>query len=60
VVKKITPALPGAAYPRCTRRPRLAPEEDSAGIWAHNEAVAAAGPTMPFTPAALGELAEPT
>jgi hypothetical protein len=63
VVEKITPALPGVAYPRCTGGRGWAPEEDSGGIWAHNEAVAAAGPVMPFTPTALGalsELAEPT
>ena len=66
VVEKITPALPGVAYPRCTGGRGWAPEEDSGGIWAHNEAVAAAGPVMPFTPAALGALgalgalAEPT
>ena len=62
VVEKITPALPGVAYPRCTGGRGWAPEEDSGGIWAHNEAVAAAGPVTPFTPAALGalsELAEP-
>jgi hypothetical protein len=60
VVEKITPALPGRAYPRCTGGRGWAPEEDSGGIWAHNQAVAAAGPITPFTPAALGELAEPT
>jgi hypothetical protein len=63
VVEKIAPALPGVAYPRCTGGRGWAPEEDSGGIWAHNEAVAAAGPAMPFTPTALGaliELAEPT
>ena len=63
VVEKITPALPGVAYPRCTGGRGWAPEEDSGGIWAHNEAVAAAGLVMPFTPAALGalgDLAEPT
>jgi len=63
MVEKITPALPGVAYPRCTGGRGWAPEEDSGGIWAHNEAVAAAGPVMPFTPTALGalsELAEPT
>jgi Plasmid pRiA4b ORF-3-like protein len=60
VVEKITPALPGVAYPRCTGGRGWAPEEDSGGIWAHNEAVAAAGPVMPFTPTALGALAEPT
>jgi len=63
VVEKITPALPGVAYPRCTGGRGWAPEEDSGGIWAHNEAVAAAGPVMPFTPAALGALsglADPT
>jgi hypothetical protein len=60
VVETITPALPGVAYPRCTGGRGWAPEEDSGGIWAHNEAVAAAGPVMPFTPAALGALAEPT
>jgi hypothetical protein len=60
VVEKITLALPGVAYPRCTGGRGWAPEEDSGGIWAHNEAVAAAGPVMPFTPAALGALAEPT
>jgi hypothetical protein len=60
VVEKITPALPGVAYPRCTGGRGWAPEEDSGGIWAHNEAAAAAGPVMPFTPAALGALAEPT
>ena len=63
VVEKITPTLPGVAYPRCTGGRGWAPEEDSGGIWAHNEAVAAAGPVMPFTPTALGalsELAEPT
>jgi hypothetical protein len=54
VVEKITPALPGVAYPRCTGGRGWAPEEDSGGIWAHNEA--AAGPGMPFTPAALGAL----
>ena len=62
-VEKITPALPGVAYPRCTGGRGWAPEEDSGGIWAHNEAVAAAGPVMPFTPAALGalgDLVEPT
>jgi hypothetical protein len=62
VVEKITPALPGVAYPRCTGGRGWAPGEDSGGIWAHNEAVAAAGPVRPFTPAALGalsELAEP-
>jgi len=41
VVEKITPALPGVAYPRCTGGRGWAPEEDSGGIWAHNEAVAA-------------------
>jgi hypothetical protein len=56
VVEKITPALPGVAYPRCTGGRGWAPEEDSGGIWAYNEAVAAAGPVMPFTPAALGAL----
>jgi hypothetical protein len=56
VVEKITPALPGTAYPRCTGGCGWAPEEDSGGIWAHNEAVAAAGPAMSFTPAALGAL----
>jgi hypothetical protein len=60
VVEKITPALPGVAYPRCTGGRGWAPEEDSGGIWAHNEAVASAGPVMPFTPAALGDLAKPT
>src|SRR5271170_2622681 len=60
VVEKIIPALPGVAYPRCTGGRGWAPEGDSGGIWAHNEAVAAAGPVMPFTPAALGALAEPT
>ena len=60
VVEKITPALAGVAYPRCTGGRGWAPEEDSGGIWTHNEAVAAAGPVMPFTPAALGALAEPT
>jgi hypothetical protein len=63
VVEKITPALPGVAYPRCTGGRGWAPEEDSGGIWAHNEAVAAAGQVMPFTPAALGalsKLANPT
>ena len=63
MVEKITPALPGVAYPRCTGGRGSAPEEDSGGIWAHNEAVAATGPVMPFTPTALGalsELAEPT
>jgi hypothetical protein len=62
VVEKITPALPGVAYPRCTGGRGWAPEDDSGGIWAHNEAVAAADPVMPFTPTALGalpELAEP-
>lgn len=62
VVEKITPALPGVAYPRCTGGRGWAPEEDSGGIWAHNDAVAAADPVMPFTPTALGalrELAEP-
>ena len=59
VVEKITPALPGVAYPRCTGGRGWAPEEDSGGIWAHNEAVAAAGPVMPFTPAALGALGDP-
>jgi hypothetical protein len=58
VVEKITPALPGAAYPLCTGGRGWAPEEDSGGIWAHNEAVAAAGPFTPFTPAALGALSE--
>jgi hypothetical protein len=58
VVEKITPALSGVAYPRCTGGRGWAPEEDSGGIWAHNEAVAAAGPVMPFTPAALGALSE--
>jgi hypothetical protein len=48
------------AYPRCTGGRSWAPEVDSGGIWAHNEAVAAAGPVMPFTPTALGALAEPT
>ena len=56
VAEKITPALPGVAYPRCTGGRGWAPEEDSGGIWAHNEAVAAAGPVTPFTPAALGAL----
>jgi Plasmid pRiA4b ORF-3-like protein len=63
VVEKITPALPGVAYPRCTGGRGWAPEEDSGGIWAHNEAVAAAGLAMPFTPTALGalsKLANPT
>jgi hypothetical protein len=56
VVEKITPALPGVAYPRCTGGRGWAPEEDSGGIWARNEAVTAVGPAMPFTPAALGAL----
>lgn len=56
VVEKITPALPGVAYPRCTGGRGWAPEEDSGGNWAHNEAAAAAGPVTPFTPAALGAL----
>ena len=56
VVEKITPAVPGVAYPRCTGGRGWAPEEDSGGIWAHNEAVAAAGLVVPFTPAALGAL----
>ncbi len=56
VVEKITPALPGVAYPRCTGGRGRAPEEDSGGIWAHNDAVAASGPVTPFTPAALGAL----
>ena len=56
VVEKITPALPGVAYPRCTGGRGLAPEEDSGGIWAHNEAIAASGPVTPFTPAVLGAL----
>ena len=63
VVEKITPALPGVTYPRCTGGRGWAPEEDSGGIWAHNEAVAAARTVTPFTPTALGalsELAEPT
>jgi hypothetical protein len=58
VVEKITPALPGVAYPRCTGGRGWAPEEDSGGIWAHNEAVAAAGPVVPFTPAVLSALSE--
>lgn len=58
VVEEITPSLPGVAYPRCTGGRGWAPEEDSGGIWAHNEAVAAAGPVMPFTPAALGALSK--
>jgi hypothetical protein len=58
VVEKITPALPGVAYPRCTGGRGWAPEEDSGGIWAHNEAVAAAGLAMPFTPTALGALSK--
>jgi hypothetical protein len=53
VAEKITPALPGVVYPRCTGGRGWAPEEDSGGIWAHNEAVAAAGPVTPFTPDAL-------
>jgi len=56
VVEKITPVQPGVAYPRCTGGRGWAPEEDSGGIRAHNEAVAAAGPVTPFTPAALGAL----
>jgi DNA-binding transcriptional ArsR family regulator len=63
VVEKITPALPGVAYPRCTGGRGWAPEEDSGGIWARNEAVAAVGLVMPFTPTALGalsKLANPT
>ena len=63
VVEKITPALPGVPYPRCTGGRGWAPEEDSGGIWAHNETVAATGQVMPFTPTALGalsKLAEPT
>jgi hypothetical protein len=48
------------AYPRCTGGRGWAPEEDSGGIWAHNEAVAAAGPVTLFTPAALGALSKLT
>lgn len=58
VVEKVTPALPGVAYPRCTGGRGWAPEEDSGGIWTHNEAVAAAGPVVPFAPAALGALSK--
>jgi hypothetical protein len=58
VVEKITLALPGVAYPRCTGGRGWAPVEDSGGIWAHNEAVAAAGLAMPFTPTALGALSK--
>lgn len=38
VVEKIIPAEPGVAYPRCTAGRGIPPEEDSGGIWAHNEA----------------------
>jgi hypothetical protein len=62
VVEKITPAQPGVAYPRCTGGRGWAPEEDSGGIWAHNEAVAEADPAAAFNPADvtadLAELAE--
>jgi hypothetical protein len=62
VVEKIVPAQPGVAYPRCTDGRGWAPEEDSGGIWAHNDAVADADPVAAFTPAAitaaLRELAE--
>jgi hypothetical protein len=62
VVEKTTPPLPGVAYPRCTGGRGWASEEVSGGIWAHNEAAAAAGPVVLCTPAALaalGDLAEP-
>ena len=59
VAEKITPALPGLAYPRCTGGRGWASEEDSGGIWVHSEAVAASGPAMPFTLTALGALSGP-
>jgi hypothetical protein len=43
VVEAVAPAEPGVRYPRCTGGRGPAPEEDSGGIWRHNEAVAADG-----------------
>jgi|HubBroStandDraft_3_1064219.scaffolds.fasta_scaffold100225_2 hypothetical protein len=43
VVEDVIPAAPGVRYPRCTGGRGNAPEEDSGGIWTHNEAVRADG-----------------
>jgi hypothetical protein len=43
VVEAVAPAEPGVRYPRCTGGRGIAPEEDSGGIWRHNETVAADG-----------------
>jgi hypothetical protein len=37
VVEKIVPAQAGVAYPLCTAGRRVAPMEDSGGVWAYNE-----------------------
>jgi hypothetical protein len=47
VVEQIVQAEPGVSYPRCTGGRRLAPREDSGGIWAHNEN---RGDDLPFDP----------
>jgi len=51
VVEKITPAVPGVCYPRCTAGRGIAPEEDSGGIWAHNAASVGDDASEPFDPA---------
>lgn len=53
VVEAITPAVPGVRYPRCTGGRGTAPEEDSGGIRAHNQAVLTRGEGAPVD---VGEL----
>jgi hypothetical protein len=60
VVEKITRAVPGVAYPRCTAGRGFPPEEDSGGIWIDD--TVEPGPSEPFSAPevteALTDLAE--
>jgi hypothetical protein len=58
VVEKITPALPGVAYPRCTGGRGWARKKAAAGSERTTRRPRAAGPVMPFTLAALGALGD--
>lgn len=53
VVEKILPADPRTEYPRCTGGRGASPGEDSGGIWAHNDAIAAGQAGGRFDPAAV-------